>query len=69
VALTEDALLVVNRMPVSTAGRSIGSVVTLRDRTEIEALVRDLHSIQGLMEAMRALEHEYANLRHIVEAC
>jgi len=67
VALTEDALLVVNRMPVSTAGRSIGSVITLRDRTEIEALVRDLHSIQGLMEAMRALEHEYANRLHIVD--
>jgi two-component system CitB family sensor kinase len=67
VALTEDALLVVNRMPVSTAGRSIGSVLTLRDRTEIEALVRDLHSIQGLMEAMRALEHEYANRLHIVD--
>ncbi|UUL77473.1 PAS domain-containing protein [Pseudarthrobacter sp. Fe7] len=67
VALTDDALLVVNRMPVSTAGRSIGSVVTLRDRTEIEGLVRDLHSIQGLMEAMRALEHEYANRLHIVD--
>jgi len=67
VALTEDALLVVNRMPVSTAGRSIGSVITLRDRTEIESLVRDLHSIQGLMEAMRALEHEYANRLHIVD--
>ncbi|MEW1805855.1 sensor histidine kinase [Pseudarthrobacter sp. NPDC080039] len=67
VALTDDALLVVNRMPVSTAGRSIGSVVTLRDRTEIESLVRDLHSIQGLMEAMRALEHEYANRLHIVD--
>ncbi|MEZ2390147.1 ATP-binding protein [bacterium RCC_150] len=67
VALTKDALLVVNRMPVSTAGRSIGSVITLRDRTEIEALVRDLHSIQGLMEAMRALEHEYANRLHIVD--
>ncbi|MBT2567201.1 sensor histidine kinase [Arthrobacter sp. ISL-85] len=67
VALTEDALLVVNRMPVATAGRTIGSVVTLRDRTEIEGLVRDLHSIQGLMEAMRALEHEYANRLHIVD--
>ncbi|WP_284975072.1 sensor histidine kinase [Arthrobacter sp. efr-133-TYG-104] len=67
VALTEDSLLVVNRMPVATAGRSIGSVVTLRDRTEIEGLVRDLHSIQGLMEAMRALEHEYANRLHIVD--
>lgn len=67
VALTEESLLVVNRMPVSTAGRSIGSVVTLRDRTEIESLVRDLHSIEGLMEAMRALEHEYANRLHIVD--
>ncbi|HEY8294614.1 MAG TPA: sensor histidine kinase [Micrococcaceae bacterium] len=67
VALTEDALLVVNRMPVSIAGRSIGSVVTLRDRTEIEGLVRDLHSVQGLIEAMRALEHEYANRLHIVD--
>jgi two-component system, CitB family, sensor kinase len=67
VALTEDALLVVNRRPVSTAGRSVGSVVTLRDRTEIEALVRDLHSIYGLMEVMRALELEYANRLHIVD--
>ncbi|MET3923765.1 sensor histidine kinase [Arthrobacter sp. UYEF20] len=67
VALTQDALLVVNRMPVSSAGRSIGSVVTLRDRTEIESLVRDLHSVRGLMEAMRALEHEYANRLHIVD--
>ncbi|MGO4385672.1 ATP-binding protein [Specibacter sp. RAF43] len=67
VALTEDALLVVNRMPVAIGGRSIGSVVTLRDRTEIEGLLRDLHSVQGLMEAMRALEHEYANRLYVVD--
>ncbi len=66
-AMTEDALLIVNRMPVAIAGRSIGSVVTLRDRTEIEGLVRDLRSIEGLMEAMRALEHEYANRLHVVD--
>ncbi|WP_427134530.1 ATP-binding protein [Pseudarthrobacter sp. S9] len=67
VVLTEEALLVINRMPVALSGRSIGSVVTLRDRTEIEALVRDLRSVQGLMEAMRALEHEYANRLHVVD--
>ncbi|MGZ4662238.1 MAG: ATP-binding protein [Arthrobacter sp.] len=66
VALTEDSLLVVNRMPVVLSGRSIGSVVTLRDRTETETLIRDLHSVQGLMDAMRALEHEYANRLHVV---
>lgn len=66
VALTADSLLVVNRMPVVLAGRSIGSVVTIRDRTETEALIRDLHSVHGLMDAMRALEHEYANRLHVV---
>ncbi|WP_205759968.1 sensor histidine kinase [Arthrobacter sp. PAMC25564] len=66
VVLTADSLLVVNRMPVVLSGRSIGSVVTLRDRTETEALIRDLHSVHGLMDAMRALEHEYANRLHVV---
>lgn len=64
--IAEDALLVANRMPVSVAGRSVGAVVTLRDRTEVEALVRDLRSLEGLMEALRAQEHEYANRLHTV---
>jgi two-component system CitB family sensor kinase len=57
----------VNRMPVNLAGRSIGAVVTLRDRTEVEDLVRDLRSVRGLMEALRAQEHEYANRLHVVD--
>lgn len=64
--LTEDALLVANRMPVSVGGRSVGAVVTFRDRTEVEALVRDLRSLEGLMAALRAQEHEYANRMHTV---
>jgi two-component system CitB family sensor kinase len=64
--ITDDALLVANRMPVSVGGRSVGAVVTLRDRTEVEALVRDLRSLEGLMEALRAQEHEYANRLHTV---
>lgn len=67
VVITDDALLVVNRMPVNLAGRSIGAVVTLRDRTEVEDLVRDLRSVRGLMEALRAQEHEYANRLHVVD--
>ncbi|AMM34084.1 Sensor protein CitS [Sinomonas atrocyanea] len=64
--ITEDALLVANRRPVSVGGRSVGAVVTLRDRTEVEALVRDLRSLEGLMDALRAQEHEYANRLHTV---
>jgi two-component system CitB family sensor kinase len=67
VVITEDALLVANRMTVTLGGRSIGAVVTLRDRTEVEGLVRDLRAVQGLMEALRVQEHEYANRLHVVD--
>jgi two-component system CitB family sensor kinase len=66
VALTDDFLLVVNRMPVILAGRNAGSVVTLRDRSEMEALIRELRSINGLTAALRAQEHEYANRLHVM---
>ena len=59
--VTDDFLLVVNHMDVELSGRAIGSVVTIRDRTEVEGLVRELHAINGLTEALRAQEHEYAN--------
>jgi two-component system CitB family sensor kinase len=64
--LTDESLLVVNRMPVALGGRDVGAVVTLRDRTEMEALVRELRSVNGLTAALRAQEHEFANRLHIV---
>lgn len=66
VALTDEYLLVVNRMPVVMAGRDVGSVVTLRDRTELEALIRELHAVTGLTAALRAQEHEFANRLHVI---
>jgi two-component system CitB family sensor kinase len=66
VALTDDFLLVVNRMPVILGGRNAGSVVTLRDRSEMEALIRELRSINGLTAALRAQQHEYANRLHVM---
>ncbi|CAN5621619.1 sensor histidine kinase [soil metagenome] len=66
VALTDEYLLVVNRMPVLLAGRDAGYVVTLRDRTELEALLRELHAVNGLTEALRAQEHEFANRLHVI---
>jgi two-component system CitB family sensor kinase len=66
VAVTGDHLLVLNRMPVTVAGRSAGSVVTIRDRTEFEALVRQLDSVEALTTALRAQEHEYSNRLHVL---
>jgi len=48
------------------AGRDAGHVVTLRDRTELEALIRELHAVTGLTAALRAQEHEFANRLHVI---
>jgi two-component system CitB family sensor kinase len=66
IVLTDDHLLVVNRMPVHVNGRDIGSVVTLRDRTELEALLRELDSVNGLTDALRAQQHEFSNRLHVL---
>ncbi|MFC0438284.1 sensor histidine kinase [Kutzneria buriramensis] len=66
VVVTDDFLLVVNRMPVVLAGRPGGHVVTLRDRTELEGLMRELHALTGLTNALRAQEHEFTNRLHVL---
>ncbi|MDQ2848131.1 MAG: sensor histidine kinase [Actinomycetota bacterium] len=64
--ITTDALLVVNRRPVVVGGRDVGSIVTLRDRTELEALVRRMNAVTGLANALRAQEHEFTNRLHVI---
>ncbi|WP_427885134.1 ATP-binding protein [Kribbella sp. GL6] len=66
VVVTDNNLLVLNRMPVIVAGRNAGWVVTIRDRTELEALVRQLDSVEALTTALRAQEHEYSNRLHVL---
>ncbi|HEU5426798.1 MAG TPA: sensor histidine kinase [Actinocrinis sp.] len=66
VVLTDDYLLTVNRMPVTLAGRPHGAVVTLRDRTELSGLLRELDSVRGLTDALRAQQHEFSNRMHTV---
>ncbi|MFD7405366.1 ATP-binding protein [Streptomyces sp. NPDC059866] len=53
-------VLVANRMPTGDGG----AVATLRDRTELEELGRELDSTRGLIDALRAQDHEYANRMH-----
>jgi two-component system CitB family sensor kinase len=66
VAVTDDHLLVLNRMPVVVGDRDAGWVVTIRDRTEMEALLRQLDSVEGLTTALRAQEHEFSNRLHVL---
>jgi two-component system CitB family sensor kinase len=64
--LTDEHLLVINRMPVHVEGRDVGAVVTVRDRTELEALLRELDSVNGLTDALRAQQHEFSNRLHVL---
>jgi two-component system, CitB family, sensor kinase len=66
VVVTDDHILTVNRMPVFRQGRDLGAVVTLRDRTELEGLLRELDSVDALTDALRAQQHEFANRMHTV---
>jgi two-component system CitB family sensor kinase len=66
IVLTDDYCLTVNRMPVLLGGRPHGSVVTLRDRTELSGLLRELDSVKGLTDALRAQQHEFSNRMHTV---
>ncbi len=63
--LTADRVLIVNTAPVSSNGRR-GSVVTLRDHTELQALSGELDSVRGFAEALRSQAHEAANRLHVV---
>lgn len=66
IVLTDDVILVINRMPVTVAGRPHGSIVTLRDRTEVAGLRSELDGERGLTDSLRAQQHEFANRLHAV---
>ncbi|WP_432058458.1 sensor histidine kinase [Streptomyces sp. bgisy022] len=65
VHLTEERVLVVNTSPVS-GGERRGTVVTLRDVTELQSLMGELDSERGFSQALRSQAHEAANRLHTV---
>lgn len=65
VHLTADRVVVVNTRPV-VGGEQRGTVVTLRDHTELQALSGELDSERGFTQALRSQAHEAANRLHTV---
>ncbi|MFS0697330.1 ATP-binding protein [Streptomyces nitrosporeus] len=65
VHLTADRVIVVNTSPV-VGGERRGTVVTLRDHTELQALSGELDSERGFSQALRSQAHEAANRLHTV---
>ncbi|WP_244809865.1 response regulator [Streptomyces sp. So13.3] len=65
VHLTAERVVVVNTSPV-LGGERRGTVVTLRDHTDLQVLTGELDSVRGFAEALRSQAHEASNRLHTV---
>lgn len=59
-----DKVVLVTRLPVQRDGRDLGEVVTMRDRSDLDDLARELEATRALTDALRAQGHEHANRLH-----
>lgn len=66
VVLTDDRVLVANRMTTFVRGEVTGAVITFRDRTELEDVHRELQRVRGVTDALRAQAHEFSNRLHTI---
>jgi two-component system, CitB family, sensor kinase len=66
VVIRRGRVLVMNRMSVVKDGRLLGTVTTLRDRTELANLERELGSFRSSTQLLRAQAHEFANQLHTI---
>jgi sensor histidine kinase regulating citrate/malate metabolism len=61
---TGSRVVVVNQAPTRPGGRAGGTVVTLRDRTELQVVTGERDNIRAFAESLRAQAHEAANRLH-----
>ena len=64
--LVGQRVLAFNRRPMRSHGRVIGAVTTLRDRTELSSLERELGTTRATTDTLRAQTHEFANQLHTI---
>jgi two-component system CitB family sensor kinase len=64
--LVGERLLLANRSDAVVRGRRVASVLSLRDRTEVSAALRELDGQRSLTATLRAQAHEFANNLHVV---
>jgi sensor histidine kinase regulating citrate/malate metabolism len=65
VHLAGERLVVVNQLPVGSDDER-GTVVTMRDHTEVVALSEELGAVRNLADSLRAQAHEADNRLHTV---
>ena len=66
-ATTGDRVVVAVSRRVVRDGRDLGTVMSVRDRTDIETLTRELDAVKAMSTALRAQRHEFANRLHLLD--
>ena len=66
VVVRRGHVLVMNRMTVEHDGRALGTVTTLRDRTALADMERQLGTFRSTTQLLRAQAHEFANQLHTI---
>ena len=66
IATVGDRIVVVSARSVSHGGHDLGTVLVVRDRTDVESLTRQLDAVQLMSTALRAQRHEFANRLHLL---
>ncbi len=59
-------IVVVTARAVTREGRPLGAVLSVRDRTDVESLTRQLDAVRSLSTVLRAQRHEFANRLHLL---
>lgn len=65
-ATVGQRIVVVSARKVQREGRPLGTVLVVRDRTDVESLTRQLDAVQVMSTALRAQRHEFANRLHLL---
>ncbi|MEV7396505.1 sensor histidine kinase [Aeromicrobium sp. NPDC092404] len=66
VVLVGTRVLVFNQRSASSHGEGIGTVTTMRDRTELVSMQSQLSSNLSITDTLRAQTHEFANQLHTI---
>jgi two-component system CitB family sensor kinase len=71
VCVLEDRILILNSDVVESVGRhgvtrATGTVVSLRDHTEVQRLSNELETMRTLADALRSQTHEFSNRMHTI---
>ena len=66
IGLRRGKVLIMNRMPIRHGDRELGTVVTLRDRTDLVKLEDQLTANRNTTDTLRAQAHEFSNRLHTI---